>query len=424
MIQASVRLLGRYSHINWALADQAMVSGVNFLTGILLARYLGLEGFGQFTLAWMAVLFVNALQHATIIAPMMSIGPKQSAAELPAYYGAVIVQQVVFSLCGFVVLFAAVEATPLVFPDWGLGGLGLPLASAAVAFQCQDFLRRYLFARGRAAQAFVNDGVRYFGQLAVLTWLFLSFPDRRESESALWVIAGTAAAAAFCGVFLVERIAWAPGALRATAARHWRFSRWLAGSAVMQWVTANLFLLAAGALLGTAAVGALRAAQTLMGPCNILFQGLENVVPARAAWHFQHGGKAALVGYMKKIGLVFGLVTAGIAVVVAAAPDFWLGLAYGGEYVGYGYLVRWYAVVYVVFFFAVPLRAGLRALEETRGIFIATVFGATVSVVGAYPLVSGFGAVGAVAGMAVVQLCIQGALLRGVTVQMGRFGYV
>ena len=398
MIQAVARLFSRYSQINWALADQAVISGVNFLTGILLARYLGLEGFGQFTLAWMAVLFVNALQHATIIAPMMSIGPKQPAAELPAYYGAVIVQQVVFSLCGFVVLFAAVEATPLVFPDWGLGGLGLPLASAAVAFQCQDFLRRYLFARGRAAQAFVNDGVRYFGQLAVLTWLFLSFPDRRESESALWVIAGTAAAAAFCGVFLVERIAWAPGALRATAARHWRFSRWLAGSAVMQWVTANLFLLAAGALLGTAAVGALRAAQTLMGPCNILFQGLENVVPARAAWHFQHGGAAALVGYMKKIGLVFGLVTAGIAVVAAAAPDFWLGLAYGGEYVGYGYLVRWYAVVYVIAFLSVPLRAGLRAIAHTPAIFWGNLWMALFSILFAYPLIKYFDLPGVVIG--------------------------
>ena len=418
MIQAVARLFSRYSQINWALADQAVISGVNFLTGILLARYLGLEGFGQFTLAWMAVLFVNALQHATIIAPMMSIGPKQSAAELPAYYGAVIVQQVVFSLCGFVVLFAAVEATPLVFPDWGLGGLGLPLASAAVAFQCQDFLRRYLFARGRAAQAFVNDGVRYLGQLLVLTWLFLSFPDRRESESALWVIAGTAAAAAFCGVFLVERIAWAPGALRATAARHWRFSRWLAGSAVMQWVTANLFLLAAGALLGTAAVGALRAAQTLMGPCNILFQGLENVVPARAAWHFQHGGAAALVGYMKKIGLVFGLVTAGIAVVAAAAPDFWLGLAYGGEYVGYGYLVRWYAVIYLLAFLGVPFRAGLRAIEDTRSIFLSTALASVVGVAVAYPLLTEFDVIGAVAGMLLVQIFIHGGLFSGLAAKL------
>ncbi|MEE8528445.1 MAG: hypothetical protein V3S70_07730, partial [Gammaproteobacteria bacterium] len=188
--------------------------------------------------------------------------------------------------------------------------------------------------------------------------------------------------------------------------------------AVMQWVTANLFLLAAGALLGTAAVGALRAAQTLMGPCNILFQGLENVAPARAAWHFQHGGAAALVGYMKKIGLVFGLVTAGIAVVVAAAPDFWLGLAYGGEYVGYGYLVRWYAVIYLLSFLGVPFRAGLRAIEDTRSIFLSTALASVVGVAAAYPLLTELDVIGAVAGMLLVQILIHGGLFSGLAAKL------
>ena len=77
MLELATRLLTRYSQINWALTDQAMVSGVNFLTGIVLARYLGIEEFGRFTLAWMAVLLVNSLQSGLIVQPMMSIGPKQ-----------------------------------------------------------------------------------------------------------------------------------------------------------------------------------------------------------------------------------------------------------------------------------------------------------------------------------------------------------
>ncbi len=62
MIESARRLLLRYSYLNWALADQTMVSGVNFMTGILIARYLGVTEFGRFTLVWMAVLFVNSLQ--------------------------------------------------------------------------------------------------------------------------------------------------------------------------------------------------------------------------------------------------------------------------------------------------------------------------------------------------------------------------
>jgi hypothetical protein len=48
LIQSTVQLLKRYRHVNWALADQAMLSGVNFLTVVLLARALGIEEFGRF----------------------------------------------------------------------------------------------------------------------------------------------------------------------------------------------------------------------------------------------------------------------------------------------------------------------------------------------------------------------------------------
>src|SRR3546814_10183528 len=72
------RLLLRERVLSWALADQVMVSGSNFLMTVFLARYLGLEEFGRFALAWMAVLFAAGIHYALVAAPMMSIGPKRS----------------------------------------------------------------------------------------------------------------------------------------------------------------------------------------------------------------------------------------------------------------------------------------------------------------------------------------------------------
>jgi len=172
MIQPVARLWTRYNHVNWALIDQAMVSGVNFLTGILLARYLGLEEFGRFTLAWMAVLFVNSIQHAAINSPMMSVGPKQPESEVRAYYGAIFVQQIVFSCVIFVLLYLGVRLSAVMFPEWQADSLALPLASAALGFQFQDFLRRYFFTRERSSAAFANDAIRYLSQIIVLIWLF------------------------------------------------------------------------------------------------------------------------------------------------------------------------------------------------------------------------------------------------------------
>lgn len=138
-------LLKRYSHVNWALADQAMVSGVNFLTGILLARFLGIEEFGRFTLIWMAVLFVNSIQRTMISGPMMSIGPKQSQSEVAKYYRAVVFQQLLFSLATFGVLFSGLKLAEFLKPDWYLDDLALPFSTVGFFFQNQDFLRRYFF---------------------------------------------------------------------------------------------------------------------------------------------------------------------------------------------------------------------------------------------------------------------------------------
>ena len=172
MIQMAARFLARYSHINWALGDQAIVSAVNFLTGIFLARYLGLAEFGRYTLVWMAVLFVSGIQHAMINSPMMSIGPQQSDSESPGYFGAVVVHKICFAGLAFILLFFGVRLSGVFFPEWRVEGLALPLACIAVTYQLQDFLRRYFFTRKKIVTAFAIDTAAYLERLAGLAWLF------------------------------------------------------------------------------------------------------------------------------------------------------------------------------------------------------------------------------------------------------------
>ena len=406
MIQLLQSLMRRYRQVNWALADQAMVSGVNFITGILLARFLGIEEFGRFTLAWMAVLFVNSIQHALINSPMMSIGPKQSKAGMPSYYGAVFVQQAVFSGAVFVLLLAGVTLSAKVFPEWQVSGFALPLAATALGFQFQDFLRRYFFTRERPAAAFASDAVRYLGQLALLVWLFIAFREVMDTANVLWVITLTAVIATTFSSFFVERIRWDKVVLRTTTLRHWRFSSWLGASALLEWASGNLFIIAAGALLGPIAVGALKAAQNLMGITHILFMGLENVVPVRAAWHLKQGGKKALSQYVRQVAILGGLATMAIAVTAAIAPEFWLGLVFGDEYREYGFILQWYAAIYVVIFLNLPLRSALRALESTRPIFLAYLWAGIFSILGVYSMITLLGLTGVVGGIAIVNVIL------------------
>ena len=410
MIKRAFEFYKRHHHIHWALIDQSMVSGVNFLTGILLARFLGIEEFGRFTLAWMAVLFFNSILHSMINNPMMSVGPKQDAAEAPAYYGAVMAQQAAFSVATFVLLLAGVNLAVVVFPEWRVEGLALPLAAAAVAFQFQDFLRRYFFTRGRPVVAFVSDAVRYLGQIAVLAWLFLSFQDEVHAIMVLWVIALMAIISFAGSVFFLGAIQFDWKIIHATINRHWLLAKWLGGTAILNWTLGNFFIIVAGAMLGAAAVGALKAAQNIMGITHILFLGLENVVPAKAASLLKKAGPDAMFSYFKKMTLFGGFITALIAITAAAAPEFWLGLAFGEEYVEYGFLLRWFAVVYILIFLATMLRFALRTLEYTKPIFWAYLWSGLFSLVAAIPMIEYLGLLGVVSGKIVIEIILVLAL--------------
>ncbi len=397
------RILGREAG---ALTDQAVVSGTNFLTNVMLARFLGLRGFGVFALAWMSVLFVNSLQGALVIVPMMSIAPKQEEKDRPSYFGAVVFQELVLVSFCFVLVFAALRISGHFFRHADLHQLALPLAASAFAYQAQDFVRRYFFATRRGRRALADDALSYLTQLPLL--FLLHRAGELTSATALWVMAGTSLLGLVPGWFWMEPLEFRWNAIRAIARRHWKFSRWLAGSALLQWTSGNLFILAAPVYYGAAAAGVLKASQNLMGATHIWFQGLDNVVPVESARQLRAGGPAAMLAYIRSILLKWGGLTLLFAVVMAAAPGFWLRLLYGPAMAQYGSILRLYALLYVIIFIGGPLRAGLQALEYTVPVFWSYLAMTAFAFAFAVPMAKGLGLNGTMLGLLGTQVLFQG----------------
>ncbi|MGD2047615.1 MAG: MATE family efflux transporter [Gemmatimonadota bacterium] len=398
-LRALGRLARRYSHLNWALADQALVSGSNVLTGVLLARFLGTEGFGVYTLAWAVLLFVASIHLPLIVGSMMSIGAKQSRAEAPAYFGAVIVQNLVFSVLGTLLVLGGVLLAHVLFPEWNIGRLALPISAATFATTWQEFFRRYFYTRDRAATAAMLDAVRYIGQISALLFLFVGLPGVLDSRGALWVIAGAAALPALLSTFSLGQIEFRSEVMASITSRNYRSAKWMVVSAPLEWASEYVFFFVTGSVLGTGDVGALRATQNVAAMTSLLFLSLLNVVPPGAARHYQEGGIGAMNAYLRRVTLMGATATVAVCLVLATFPEFWLGLLFGSEFVGYGELVRWWALVYTVNFFALPLRSGLRALERTRPVFISRLAGTVFAAAAAGILISRMGLRGAPIGV-------------------------
>jgi O-antigen/teichoic acid export membrane protein len=402
----------------WALTDQSVVSATNFLTNVMLARFMGLREFGIFVLAWMSVLFVNNLQLALIVAPMMSIGPKQEEKDRPSYFGAVVFQEIVLVTLCFVLVFVALKTSSGIFRHADLQHLALPLAVSAFAYQMQDFLRRYFFATHQGRRAFADDVLSYLTQLPIL--FLLHRTGHLNSATALWVMAGTSIVGLATGWFWVERLEFDWECIKAVSSRHWKVSRWLGGSAVLQWTSGNLFVLAAPVYYGAAAAGVLKASQNMMGATHIWFQGLDNVVPAETARRLREGGVHSMLAYTRSILMTWGGLTLLFAVVVGSTPGFWLRLLYGPEMVQYGYVLRLYALFYVIVFTGGPLRAGLQALEFTVPIFWSYLAMSAFAFGFAVPMAKWLGLSGTMIGLIATQILFQGIVLAALVVRTNR----
>jgi O-antigen/teichoic acid export membrane protein len=391
-----------------AILDQALVSGANFVTNILLARAFGFRDYGIFALAWLAVLFANSLQWAFVVTPMMSIGPKQEPEDIPLYYGSVLLQEIAFALLTALLIFTGVVLSVRYFPQWNLRPIGLPLTAATLSYLLQDFIRRYFFSTGRSTLAFVTDCISYLTQLPILFYIS-RHPNVTLSE-VLWVIAATSFAGFVICLKWYTPVAFDIPSIRKVFVRHWRMSRWLAPSAFMQWGAGNLFTMAAPVYYGIAASAALKASQNIVAVAHIWFLGLDNVVPSEAARRMHKQGPDGVIQYIKKVFFSWGGLTLAFVLIVALFPTFWLKLAYGAKYASYGYVLQLYAVLYLMVFVSGPIRAGLQALEYTSPIFWAypVLIAFSVTLVG--PLARTLGLTGVMLGMIGVQVIFQGII--------------
>lgn len=368
-MRSLIDLINRHRHANWALIDQALVSGSNFVTGVLLARVLGPEGFGMFVLLQALMLYVNSFQGAMIFQPMMSAAPKLSGADRMHYLQGVFAVQIVLScLLGFVVGIIALGAHA--FGLEKLVGLDFyavcALIAALVAFQFQDWQRRYYFIQENARAAFVNDAISYGGQVVLLG--LASLYGRLNIGSAFSAIAATSLTAFVIG-FLGNRMEPVFSHARSVLRDGWRTGRDYLVAWQLQWLGTQGVLLIGAGTVGAQAAGGVRAAQNIVGPINILFQAMENVIPVVAARRFGERGLPGLTRYIWRATVAGSALLLPILLMLAVFSVPLTHLLYGERYADSASLVIWQAVSFFIQFYYRQVIFFLRTVMAT-GIII------------------------------------------------------
>lgn len=331
------RILGQHK---WALADQALVSSMNFLTAAMLARMLGIIPYGIFAVYYVILLYLNSIQLALISAPMMTLAPQIHGYDCQRdYLRGMAGLQYLFALAsGMLALFGAALGTRYLKPNWFHAGLAFPFALTVVCFQCQDWLRRFYYLHDKGKAVFINDLISYGGQIIVLLLLFQY--GLISISSVFHAIAITSLIAFSLGL-ITEQLLPSLEQIRKAFRRSWALGRSLLAASQFQWLGSQGVLLIGALVVGVRAASGVRAVITVLGPVNVLLQMIDNVVPVRAAHAYMHGGRLGLVRYLGKTSLFLLLVMSlPVSVIVIFAKPIMV-LAFGSAFTVFAGLIVW-----------------------------------------------------------------------------------
>jgi O-antigen/teichoic acid export membrane protein len=283
-----------------------MASLTNFVLSIYVARTLGAAQFGAFSLAYVTYgLAINASRGLSI-EPLLI---RFSGTILPTWRRATARSTGTALLVGLATGTCAIAAGRLVGGTTGLAFLALGLTLPGLMLQ--DSWRYSFFALGRGQHAFVNDTVWAVVLLPAMVLLRMS-----GHANVFWFVLAWGAGAYAGAAIAPLQAGVMPDLVGATRwlSRHRDLGpRYLlentGGNA-----TATLRSYSVSYILGLAAVGYIQAANTLMGPLNIIFAGISLITLPEAAKLLRRSPRhlplfcAAVSAGLTLLGLVWGLV--------------------------------------------------------------------------------------------------------------------
>lgn len=394
-----------------SVLDQGVFSGVNFVLGVLAARWLSPEAFGAFAVAFAVYLFALGLHSAIVTDPMRVLVWKHSG-ELERYNRSVLGLQILSSLTvGGVLLALAALVAVLGSASWRpIAALGI----SSPALLGMLFLRIRCYLDGRAASALRLSLV--YAIVAVIGALVLRFLNGWTSCSVVLLMGLAAVAAVFAGASVTGirscRPLLASARVGGVLREHWQFGRWLGASSVCYWIGAAGYLPMVGGIIGLEAAGAMRAVQALFQPLDQIVASLGLLLVPAVARRGRQGGLSTVSLWSQRISAAYGGAAALYGIGLTVAAGWMLDLLYGSVYGQYHWIVPVMALGSLASSASHGLVIGLNAAERTDAIFKSRAIGAGSSLLIGLPMVVAWELPGAVSAATISALIVWASLAR------------
>ena len=382
----------------FAILDQGLISGSNFLIGILLARWLVPAEYGAFSLAFSVFLLLSYVYQSLLSEPQAVFSGSAYRQCLRGYLKALLSIQVVVTMFGIVLLGGSAAA---VYAFGQADGLPGALAGVAIASPCILFfwlLRRSYYMNLAPARAAMGAFI-YF--VLVTTGLFVAYRKALMSPFTAYLL--MAIGALGTGLFLLSQVnkvlppdtCAAPTTSQAWR-KHWEYGRWALGVSVVTWIPYYMYYPLVGAFKGMAAAGQLKALMNLSLPMEQSYTALAILFLPYAARVCREKGISSSGMLVRRIMILF----------VGGAVLYWgllipfrgvvFHLLYGGKYMEVAPLIPYVALGTTMWSAAFGPAILLKAIEAPDLIFWARLVASALSLIVGVPATKMFGLWGVV----------------------------
>jgi O-antigen/teichoic acid export membrane protein len=407
------------------MADQCVASASNFAVGIVVARLSGPAGLGAFALAYAVWILLTMIHRSLITVPMAIMGDLRGdqKEEFVRRGFAADVTLGVMAAC----IIAAVGTALLLVGQHTFGVGLLSLAPWVLALDLQDYWRQIGFMQGNPRKSLMNDLLFNAVQVVTFGAVFVA-----GLHSVFAVVSAWGVAAVVGALYGLRQFSVRPSLRGGTSFlwSRWSMSRWLASERTASWGASQLYLIVAGALLGPAALGGLKAAQSLvLGPATLVINAGGSFGLPEASRQLEERGWTGMARVSRFVTGAGVLASSACGIVVLLAAPTLLKLLYGPGFVTYAPSARIFGISIVIAAFAVGPILTLTTTRRVRSLFVLQLVRLVFSVGAVFALTTTYGVTGAAAAdlitgvlaLAAV-LALQSSVRRSVEGGQGRFG--
>lgn len=396
----------------WAVVDQALFAGSNFVLNLILARWMGATEYGVFSLIYSVFILVSMAVTTLILDPMLMYGAKRNAG-LRSYFKrlAVLLGALLVAIC------VLLGVAALIARHYFVGEPSLPSGLMAIALVGPCILlmwtlRRTFYVIGKPSTAAVGGGIYLITLLGALV-LTLRSVEIDAAVAILLMAPASLLASAYLFWRFRDNLHTVAGDDRTTIGtsvvfrEHWEYGRWLLASSGLNWVAGDTVYLFLTPGHGFDAVGSFKAALNLLLPVNHALAAMSSISIPWLVRTLRRGGTRRHILLWVTAMTALGV---GYSLVLVLFGERLIALAYGSTFDHVTPVVYLLAILPVVNACQLSVGSLLRSMERTREVFVASAASAAAMVSVGLLLTLRYGTVGAALSLILTGLVYLGVM--------------